>query len=250
MKKNLVYIVIILSLSITQFSCSRNNIKDKCQMKYKVKKTNSSVILNGDWNFSQWEHAGILELNNFMGNKPEHFPKTQAKLLYDDKNIYVFFMVEDRYVRAVAKKTHDSVCADSCVEFFFTPSQDLSKGYFNLEINCGGTMLLHYGNDNMGNRKPLDIADCEKIEIFHSMPKIVEPEITEPKIWVLQYKLPFEMLNKYCSIDKPASGVKWRANLYKCADKTSHPHWLTWSFVDNPTLSFHLPQYFGVLEFD
>jgi len=44
--------------------------------------------------------------------------------------------------------------------------------------------------------------------------------------------------------------VTWRANFYKCADSTSHPHWLTWSPVDHPTPHFHLPAFFGTLEFE
>ena len=53
----------------------------------------------------------------------------------------MIFRVEDRYVRAVSKNYHDSVCKDSCAEFFFTPGTDISAGYFNVEINCGGVML-------------------------------------------------------------------------------------------------------------
>jgi hypothetical protein len=58
------------------------------------------------------------------------------------------------------------------------------------------------------------------------------------------------MLTNYSMIQQPKSGVRWKANFYKCADKTSHPHWLTWSPVDYPTPKFHLPQFFGTLEFE
>ena len=47
----------------------------------------------------------------------------------------------------------------------------------------------------------------------------------------------------------PEPGVGWRANLYKCADDSSHPHWLTWAHVDNPTPDFHLREFFGILRF-
>jgi hypothetical protein len=57
------------------------------------------------------------------------------------------------------------------------------------------------------------------------------------------------MINKYIKIDQPAKGVQWRANFFKCADKTSHPHWLTWNQVVNPVPKFHMPEYFGILEF-
>ena len=62
--------------------------------------------------------------------------------------------------------------------------------------------------------------------------------------------IPFAIIEKYASLKKPGQGVKWKANFYKCGDKTSHPHWLTWSVVENPKPNFHLPQYFGTLQFD
>ena len=212
---------------------------------YMVKKANSS-----DLKSIQWDNANTLELTYYMGDKPKHFPKVQAKLLYDDKNIYVFFKVEDQYVRAVGKQHQDMVCRDSCAEFFFTPNEDISTGYFNLEMNCGGTLLLYHQTERGKNVKPFSNSDCDKIEVIASMPKIVEPEIKEPITWTLQYAIPIEILNKYSKVIKPASGVRWSANLYKCADQTSHPHWLTWAKVDLPRPDFHRPEFFGTLIFE
>jgi hypothetical protein len=219
-------------------------------MKYQVRKLAQPMKLDGNWEKSAWTNCPAIELKNFMGTQPEHRPGTQAKLLYDDRYIYVIFRVEDRYVRAVARKNQDAVCRDSCVEFFFTPADDISVGYFNLEMNCGGTMLLYYIKDRLSeNPKGYVEVDCDPIEVFHSLPKVIEPEIVEPTTWVVEYRIPFGLMEKYCPVVKPTSGVSWRANLYKCADATSHPHWLTWAVVDNPKPNFHLPKFFGELEF-
>jgi hypothetical protein len=59
-----------------------------------------------------------------------------------------------------------------------------------------------------------------------------------------------EILQKYAPVQRPGPTVTWRANFYKCGDKTSHPHWLTWNPVDKPRPDFHLPQYFGTLVFE
>jgi len=50
-------------------------------------------------------------------------------------------------------------------------------------------------------------------------------------------------------VHRPGPGVIWRANLYKCADLCSHPHWLTWSFVDRSQPDFHRKEFFGTLRF-
>lgn len=216
---------------------------------YKVKRANTKPALDGNFSGGVWSDIEALEINNFMGDEPSHKPLTRAKALYDDESVYIIFQVVDKYVRAVAEKFHDPVCQDSCVEFFFTPSADTSVGYFNFEINCGGTMLCYH---QLG--RDLDVAelieeDCNTVEIYHSETKIVEPEKQGDTVWTIEYRLPVDILASYCTVEKPAPGVTWRGNFYKCGDETSHPHWLTWSVVDNPTPDFHLPEFFGTLEF-
>ncbi len=44
------------------------------------------------------------------------------------------------------------------------------------------------------------------------------------------------------------SGQTWRANLYKCGDKTSHPHWASWQPLTET--NFHLPECFGKITFE
>lgn len=217
--------------------------------KYKLARASESPKLEGDWDGQIWDNVEAIDIKHYMGDEPEHKPRTQARLLYDDDFIYVIFRVEDKYVRAVARNYHDSVYQDSCVEFFFSPGEDTSIGYFNIETNCGGTMLFHY-QSVPGAKVPVSESDCDKVNIFHSEPKIVEPEKKQPTVWLVEYRVPIDVLEKYCSsVTRPRPGICWRANFYKCADKTSHPHWLTWSVIDNPQPNFHLPQFFGTLEF-
>ena len=217
--------------------------------KYKVSRLKEPITINSVWDKPQWRNVKPLEIKNYMGEEPEYQPVTQAKVLYDDENIYVIFRVEDQYVRAVAEEYHGPVWKDSCVEFFFTPGEDLSLGYLNLEVNCGGTALFHYQKAPGRDVKEIGLVDMEQIRIAHSLPRIVDPEITIPTTWTIEYRLPLAIIEKYCQVNRPGAGVIWRANFYKCAENNSHPHWLTWAFVDNPTPSFHKPEFFGTLEF-
>lgn len=217
---------------------------------YKVTKLTEAINIDGNWNKPTWKKIKPMVINKHMGEKPAHRPKVQAKLAWDDNALYIIFYVEDHYVRAVAKKYQDSVCKDSCVEFFFTPGSNLGLSYFNIEINCGGTVLFCWhpeGRDAM----PIAAKDCDKVEISHILPKIIDPEIKEFTTWTIEYRLPFTIVKKYCPCAaKPAPAVVWKANFYKCADATSHPHWLTWSFVNYPSPRFHMPKYFGTLKFE
>lgn len=218
-------------------------------MSVKVTKLASPPKIDANWDKSPWQSIQPELIGKYMGQKPEHIPGTQVKIAYDDTAVYVIFRVEDRYVRAAATSHQGNVCRDSCVEFFFSPGADAPGPYFNIEMNCGGTMLFHFQQAPGEGRIEIPESDRSQIETAHSLPRIVDPEIEKPVTWTIEYRLPITILEKYCHVTRPAPGVTWRANFYKCADQTSHPHWLTWSSVDSPAPDFHLPQFFGVLEF-
>ena len=219
-------------------------------MKYVVKRANKPFEPDQRQDKEFWQNAETLELKNHMGAMPEHFPKTEAKLLYDEKFVYVIFNVADRYIRAVREKLNDSVCMDSCVEFFFTPNTEISSGYFNIETNCIGTMLLFHQISINEKRIIVKPSDAERIKRYTSLNGPISKVIIAPVNWTLQYCVPIDMLKKYTQVETPAPGVTWQANFYKCADETSHPHWLTWSPVKLPEPDFHQPIFFGTLEFE
>ena len=202
-----------------------------------------------DWDWPPWRSISPESLRHYMGKRPDHFPQTAVKLAYTATAIHVTFRVVDRYVRAVAAQHQDRVWEDSCVEFFYTPGTDSSMGYFNLEMNCGGTMLFHYNPAPRTGSIAIPMLDCERVAKSHSLPRIVDPEIQEPVTWTVGFSIPFALIERYCPVHLPGQNVRWRANFYKCADNTSHPHWLTWSPVDHPQPDFHRPESFGVLKF-
>lgn len=244
--------LMLLFLTVMFVSCSKKEPKVASNQakQYTVKRLSSNIKIDANWDKPAWAKIKAQSLDLFMGDKPQHMPKTQFKVAYDDQNIYVIFKVDDQYVRAVAEGYQSSVCLDSCAEFFFNPSTDIDNGYFNVEINCGGTMLLCHQLGRGKNIVPVENEDLDKIEIAHSLPIMVTEEITEPTTWTLEYRIPVSMLTKYSKVTPPAPGVNWKANFYKCGDKTSQPHWLTWNLVDRPQPDFHVPEFFGDLIFE
>jgi hypothetical protein len=237
--------LLLLIILIMHYSC-QNETK---VMQYELNRYQGGLPVNTDWDIAPWNAIDAVPVSNFMGTRPEHFPQTLVKVAYDTEAIYVKFRVEDRYVKAVHKKNQDPVYKDSCVEFFFTPGTDVGKGYFNLEMNCGGTMLFHHQVVPRKGAVPIAETDIREIEVATSLPQIVDPELSEATTWIVSYRIPFSILKKYHDFENPAPGTIWRANFYKCADETSHPHWLTWAPVKLPKPDFHRPEFFGELHF-
>lgn len=204
--------------------------------------------IDADWDKPAWRAVAPTTLTLYMGERPEHFPTVAFRVLYDDKNLYVIFRVEDRYVRAVATKDGGTVWKDSCVEFFFTPGDDPGLGYFNFETNCIGSRWWHH-HPAAGGDIGLAAEELAQAEVAHTLSGEIEPERPGPQTWVVEYRFPIEILTKHTKIVPPAPGVKWRGNFYKCGDLTSHPHFLHWSRIVKPKPAFHSPEFFGTIEF-
>jgi hypothetical protein len=216
---------------------------------YEVSRMDQSFGMDADWTKPQWQNVTPVSIIHYMGTVPRFQPQVQVKMMYDPENLYVIFHVRDCCIRCITDKINGPVWEDSCVEFFFAPDVDNPGKYFNLEINCGGTPLMHF-NTLPGNQSTiLDPGDIGKIEIAHTQERITDPEIMKPVEWNVEYRIPIPMLQKYSLVTHPEPDVVWRANFCKIAENNSNPHYMTWSEVNNDVPDFHLPQFFGLLKF-
>lgn len=237
------FLVIILSVSSGYAQPSDTGNLSELSV-YQVQKAKQPISVNDGWNKSAWKKIKSIKIQNYMGKIPAFKPIAEVKMSYDDDFIYVIYRVKDRYVRSITEKINGPVWQDSAVEFFFSPEADNPMNYFNFEINCGGTPLLHHKK----NRPTVE--DIKKIEIKASLPKVVDPEIVKPVTWTMSFKIPLSMLEKYTNVVRPKPGVAWRANFYKIAEINSNPHYITWNEVKNDKPQFHLPKFFGILKFE
>ncbi len=220
-------------------------------MLYTVRRARRRPELLGLWESDAWRGAETAEIASFRPEGSTHRPHTSFRLLYDNEFLFGLYSVHDRHVRCVVTRVQGPVWKDSCVELFLQPREN--HGYFNFEFNCGGTFLCHYHPEGATAPSfpppvhPLPDTECAQIAIFHSLPPVVDPEISDSVNWCLEFALPFWILERYVGALRPVAGKTWRGNLYKCGDETSHPHWAAWSPVDR--LDFHLPRCFGALHF-
>lgn len=157
-------------------------------------------------------------------------------------HIAVLYHVRSLDLRSLALEDNGPVWEDSCCEFFASAPSDGT--YYNFEMNCIGTLLgakrksreecTHYSADTLGKvirhstiaRKSRDLSG----KIFG---------------WSVGMVIPMEMIG----IDPCRLPASIRANFYKCADGTAHPHFLAWNRVESPSPDFHRPDFFGELLF-
>jgi hypothetical protein len=204
-----------------------------------------------------WSRAATLTIARFHPRGTgspgsSHTPLTQARLLHDGQTLGLIFRVEDRYVLARQTAYQAPTHKDSCVEFFARPRPD--RGYFNLEFNAVGTLLLWYvekprkadGSFEAYTQVPADVAST--IAVHASLAQPIREEDPGPLVWTVAASVPLALFESFTGPLGPLSGQTWRANFYKCADESSHPHWDTWADIGE-RLDFHQPDRFGKIVF-
>jgi hypothetical protein len=217
-----------------------------------VRRTGTRPAPAAGWDDPTWSAAEPIAIDSFRPEGSDHRPRTQARLLHTGDALCGIFRVEDRYVRCRHVRFQDPVYEDSCVEIFVQPKPD--GGYLNFEMNCGGALLSTHISDH--RRVPggfaafsrLTAEEGRLVGVRPSLAPPIEPERVGPLDWTLSFVIPVALLEGRVGAIGPLSGQEWRANLFKCGDETSHPHWASWSAVDE--LNFHLPRCFGLLRFE
>ncbi len=219
--------------------------------RHTIPKTVLRPELRGLWNGPAWGETPFLGIGCFRPENTSHRPVVRCKMLYDDSHLYGLFLVQDRYVRCIHTGFQAPVYEDSCVELFVQPRSD--KGYFNFEFNCGGALLASYVTDptridgRVAKTTPLSPEEGRRVAVYSSLPSIVEPEMEDEVTWLLEFSIPFALLTGYVRSLGKVEGREWRGNLYKCGNRTSHPHWASWSPLSDR--NFHAPWDFGALQF-
>jgi len=183
----------------------------------------------------------IIDTINWEGYN--YKPDVALAMAYSDHEIFLKFYVTENYFKAEKTESNQMVCEDSCVEFFVSPEDD---GYYNLEFNAIGTCLLGFGTRRADSKR----ADPDIISKIRRLTTSGTEPVSE-KIgkygWTLTIAIPFEVFFHHDI--KDVKGKLFRANFYKCGDKLTVPHYVTWNPVDTENPDFHRPEHFGLLKF-
>lgn len=166
-------------------------------------------------------------------------PAVQFSIAHCPSAILLQFGVKEKHMKAVHSNINDPVYKDSCVEFFI--SLDEGAAYYNFEFNCLGTVLAGFGRGNT-DRELLPPAELQKIKT-----EVLISRGEEQAQWEITLILPVTVFVHHPSLK--LQGRQCSANFYKCGDDLPEPHFLSWSNIVSKEPNFHLPQFFGVLNF-
>ena len=160
----------------------------------------------------------------------------QAQVAWNENALYVRLTAKEKNILRRYTGPLDSVCEDSCLEFFFCPGED--DRYFNFEFNPNGALYAGYGLPGKMRYRLYESYLNENLQI---------QTFELPDGWGVEFQIPVSLVEIFVPGFHLSSGMNLRANFYKCGDATVEPHYIAWSPIDLPNPCYHCPQFFGTI---
>ena len=212
------------------------------------------------WDSAQWIPY-FLDLKT--GEKAEL--TTRAKMLWDDRYLYVMVEMLDPHLWAEQTKNEEKIYLDKAFELFVDPDGD-GLNYVEYEINALGAtwdlLMTKPYRDGGGALSNFDMKGIKKkVELNGTLNKPTDVDTG----WILYLAIPFKNFEGLCAKPTPEKGDTWRLNLaqvhwtldidgdkyikYKNPEtgKNISKYWV-WS--THGAINMHMPERFGYVVFD
>ena len=177
--------------------------------------------------------SGKIDTLNWVEQFPAA-PETQFTLAHTDEMLYVRFEVKGEVPLATKTEDLQLVNEDACVEIFIADADNTH--YWNFEFNPAGVCNASHRKERKVDVVRLNAEQLQSIKRFSVQLCAAH--------WSLLVGIPFALID----LDLTHEHAR-RVNLYKCGDKTAMKHYASWNPINAPAPAFHLPEFFGEIQF-
>jgi len=182
-------------------------------MSYNCSHITEPVVIDGLLDEPVWRKAEVLDFYVPVSHS-RPISKTEGRLLWDDKNLYVGYKAYDKDIFSYHTERDSQTCNDDVLEVFLKPDPD-KEPYYNFEINALGTVYdalnLKRGAGGGGHIR-WKMWNCEGLKIgVHIEGTINNPE-DEDEFWQLEVAIPFASLPTLGG-KPPGAGDTWLFHL-------------------------------------
>ena len=207
---------------------------------------NGAIKLDGKLDEKEWAQAASTGdfVRTIDGQAAEQ--KTTAKVLYDDKNLYVAFQNADTDVWSTLDKHDDKLWTQEADELFIDADGD-GKTYIELQANAKGATFDSYLPTYRQNQNDFESGLKSAVHVDGTINKRDDKDIG----WTVELSFPLESAKgkeKEMKNVPPKLGTEWRVNFFRMDQPTGRPQAGTgWS----PPMvgDFHALDKFGILVF-
>ncbi|MFN0197052.1 MAG: carbohydrate-binding family 9-like protein [Planctomycetaceae bacterium] len=210
---------------------------------YTIHRAGTPIVVDGKLDEPAWVAAPDVGPFHFTWWKEGAKERSVAKMLWDDKNLYVGHICEDAHITARYTERDGKIPQDDCFEVMFAPNVNHPEVYFNLEWNVIGGLLDNHRPE--GPKKPRAPKwDAEGVEVAGTYVGTLNEDTDTDGYWVVEVAIPLKNFEKNMLHTPPKSGDGWNLNLNRHGGVVNMQY-SQWSKADTPEPSFHTPHRFG-----
>ncbi len=194
-----------------------------------------------------WFAAPSLKLREFPWHTQGRKEATIVKLLWDDENLYIALVAEDRHITARHTERDGKIPEDDCFELMIAPDPAKPEVYFNLEWNVIGGLVDNF-RPNGPSQPRAPKWDAEGVRVAGSYEGKPNDDSGSDSHWITETAIPFRNFKAYAKSAPPRPGEHWNANFNRHGG-AMNPQYSQWSYGGTPKPNFHTPHRFGRLVF-
>ena len=177
--------------------------------------------------------AGRIDSLNWVEQYPVA-PETTFTIAHTNEMLYVRYEVKGEIPLATKTNDLELVNEDACVEIFIGDKDNTH--YWNFEFNPAGVCNASHRKERKVDVVRLNPEQLASIQRYGQQLCAAH--------WTLLIGIPLSLIE----LDLAHEHAR-RANLYKCGDKTAIKHYASWNAINAPAPAFHLPEFFGEIQF-
>ena len=213
---------------------------------YRARYVSLPIQLDGKLSEKAWRSAPAVGAFHFPWWKKGKKKQTIAKILWDDKHLYIGHVCFDEHITARYTKHDEPVAKDDCFEIMIAPDPSRPNFYFNIEWNVRGAYID--GHRANGPKKPSVKWDAKGIKIAGTYSGTLNKATDIDRSWTCEVAIPLSNFSKAMKQQKPRHGGQWNINLNRHGGDVNLQY-SQWSPGDTSRPSFHTPHRFGRLIF-
>jgi hypothetical protein len=218
---------------------------------YDCHRTKTPIRIDGKLDDPAWKKAKwTSDFVDIQGAaKPTPRFRTRAKMLWDDKYLYIAAELEEPNVIGTLTK-HDSVIfKDNDFEIFIKPLPE-SESYYEFELNAlntGWDLFLPKPYNQGGKAdSSWDIAGLKTAVAVQGT--LNHPGDTDHG-WTLEIAYPLDAFNSRQQVPLPKPGTVWRINFSRVEWTPGDPKEDNWVWSPQGVINMHVPDRWGYLHF-
>jgi len=230
---------------------------------YICHRTAAPVVIDGradeeSWQQAPWTaHFRDIEADR----KPEPLFKTRAKLLWDNRFLYVYAELEEPHVWGTITRKNAVMYHDNDFEVFIDPDGD-NHNYYEFEMNAINSIweltLAKPYKDGGGGKNPHDLAGTRSA--VHVRGTVNKPG-DQDEGWSVEIAFPLAELKQFAGrvACPPRDGDYWRVNFSRVQwqvtvkdgkyEKVPDTKEFNWVCSPQGLIDMHRPERWGVVQF-